>query len=92
MTTFLDIQPGESWACRYTLTQLVDDEGNPITNISLAPGEAHPGQLQTRTGIGIIQIRDVEQRRVQLVDVETHETLQLSWDACTDIEPIEWQE
>lgn len=92
MTTKIDdIQPGTSWACRFRTTTFVDSQGVP-TAAQLEPGQAHPGTPQVYEGIGVIQVRDMDNRRVQLQDTVSLRQFTVDFDDCWDIDTIEWQE
>lgn len=91
-TTIQDITAGESWACRFKTTTFLNTNGTPVQARNLALGAVHPGTPGEYTSIGIIQVRDVEKRMVQLEDVESHQQFVVEFDNCWDIEPIEWQE
>ena len=87
-----DIPAGESWACRFRTTVFVDDKGEPIDAPNLQIGQAHPGQPQAYEGIGVIQVRDVENQRVQLQDTESLRQFTVSFDDVWDCDTIEWVE
>jgi len=86
-----DIPAGESWACRFRVTTFVDSEGAPVST-SLQPGEVHPGTPQLYEGIGIIQVRDTENRRVQLQDVDSLAVFTVNFEDTWDVDRVEWQE
>tara|TARA_B110000305_G_C19200342_1_gene520880 strand:+ start:105 stop:431 length:327 start_codon:yes stop_codon:yes gene_type:complete len=87
-----DIPAGESWACRFKTTTFVDSTGTPVEATNLQLGQAHPGEPGVYEGIGIIQVRDVDNRRVQLQDVETLQQFTVGFDDCWDIDTVEWTE
>lgn len=86
-----DIPAGESWACRFRTTTFVDANGVPM-NPNLQLGQAHPGLPGVYEGIGVIQVRDTANRRVQLQDVESMQQYTVSFDDCWDVDTIEWTE
>lgn len=87
-----DIPAGESWACRFKATTFVDDQGLPIEAQNLQLGQAHPGRPGIYEGIGVIQVRDFDNERVQLQDVETLRTFTVGFDDVWDCDTIEWVE
>lgn len=87
-----DIPAGTSWGCRFKTTTFVDAQGNPVVAANLQPGEAHPGEPKLYEGIGVIQVRDTANRRVQLQDVNSLQMFTVDFDDCWDIDTIEWQE
>lgn len=87
-----DIPAGESWACRFRTTTFLDEQGKPILNAQLQLGQTHPGTPGVYEGIGVIQVRDSANERVQLQDVETLEQFTVDFADCWDVDTIEWQE
>tara|TARA_B110000503_G_C7088927_1_gene388538 strand:- start:588 stop:866 length:279 start_codon:yes stop_codon:yes gene_type:complete len=85
-----DIPAGESWACRFKTTTFLDTEGKPIEAYNLALGQAHPGKPGTYQGVGVIQVRDLENKRVQLQCVDTLKQFTVDFADCWDIDTIEW--
>lgn len=87
-----DIPAGESWACRFKVTTFLDAEGLPTVARNLAIGQSHPGTPGVYEGIGVIQVRDLDNERVQVQDVETLQQFTVSFDDVWDVDTIEWQE
>ena len=87
-----DIPAGESWACRFRTTIFVDAAGEPIESPNLQIGQAHPGQPKSYEGIGVIQVRDVDNQRVQLQDTQSLRQFTVSFDDVWDCDTIEWVE
>ncbi len=85
-----DIPAGESWGCRFKTTTFLNDDGLPVDAINLALGQTHPGKPGLYEGIGVIQVRDIEQQRVQLQDVESLKQFTVPFSDCWDIDTIEW--
>tara|TARA_S200000501_G_scaffold59191_1_gene49542 strand:+ start:1449 stop:1763 length:315 start_codon:yes stop_codon:yes gene_type:complete len=86
-----DIPAGESWACRFKVTTFVDKEsGLAVQDKNVQPGQPHKGIPGEYKGIGLIQIRDVENRIVQLLDTVTDITFKVGFDDCWDVEVVEW--
>jgi|TARA_B110000285_G_scaffold2797_1_gene2925 hypothetical protein len=86
-----DIPSGESWACRFRTTTFVDAEGEPVS-ANLQLGQAHPGKPEVYEGIGVIQVRDVANSRVQLQDTRSLRQFTVAFDDCWDFDTIEWTE
>lgn len=87
-----DIPAGESWACRFKTTTFLDSNGAPVEANSLQLGQAHPGVPGVYEGIGVIQVRDLENNRVQLQDVESLKQFTVAFEDCWDVDTIEWVE
>lgn len=87
-----DIPVGESWGCRFRTTTFLNDQGEPVTSNNLQLGQSHPGLPGVYEGIGIIQVRDIENQRVQLQDVASLEQFTVEFNDCWDIDTIEWTE
>ena len=89
--TINQIPQGESWACTYTVTAWLDDQGRPIqTPRNLQPGEAHPGTPGEYTSIGVLQTRDQTQQLLELWDVELKQTVVVAYANTHKWEPVEW--
>lgn len=87
-----DIPAGESWACRFKTTTFLDANGLPIEAYNLALGSAHPGKPGVYEGIGVIQVRDLDQSRVQLQCTASLKQFTVDFADCWDIDTIEWTE
>lgn len=87
-----DIPAGESWACRFRTTTFLDSTGKPVQARNLQPGQSHPGEPGVYESIGVIQVRDLDNNRVQLQCVETLQQFTVSFDDVWDCDTIEWVE
>ena len=86
-----DIPTGESWACRFKTTTFIDkNSGVAVEDKNLAVGQPHKGIPGDYESIGLIQIRDNENRIVQLLDTVTDITFKIGFDDCWDIDKVEW--
>jgi hypothetical protein len=85
-----DIPAGTSWACRFKTITFLDSEGLPLDAPNLALGQAHPGTPGVYTSIGVIQVRDLDNQRVQLQCTSTHKQFTVDFQDCWDIDSIEW--
>ena len=83
-----NVTPGEAYACRFRATIMLDELGRPAPNLSDVP-LAGPGLYE---GLGVIKIRDTEQRLVELEDVDSKRTFVVAWEDCWDIDTVEWRE
>ena len=87
-----DIPAGESWACRFKTTTFLGADGQPVAARNLALGQAHPGSPGVYEGIGVIQVRDLENNRVQLQCTKSLVLFTVDFADCWDVDTIEWQE
>jgi hypothetical protein len=87
-----DITAGESWACRFTVTAMIDDKGNLYDSSGVEPGAvvaARPGEYH---GVGVIVRRDVKQELLELRDTASGKHFVVEFAAVTDIDRVEWIE
>jgi hypothetical protein len=84
-----DLEAGTSWACKFRTTTFVDENGVPV-KANLNIGQAHPGKPQTYESVGVISVRDVESRKVEVVDIETEQRFIVNFDDCWDLDEVEW--
>ena len=82
------ITVGGSYACKFRATCMLDEMGRPAPNLSDVPLRG-PGEYES---LGVIKIRDVEQRLVELEDTKTKRTFVVAWEDCWDIDEVEWQD
>ena len=82
------VTPGEAYACRFRATIMLDELGRPAPNLSDVP-LAGPGLYE---GLGVIKIRDTEQKLVELEDVDSKRTFVVAWEDCWDIDTVEWKD
>ena len=87
-----DIPAGTSWACKFRTTTFLDKTGLPIEAYNLALGQAHPGTPGVYEGVGVIQVRDLENQRVQLQCVDSLKHFTVPFEDCWDLDTIEWIE
>lgn len=81
-----DVKPGESYACKFRATIMLDELGRPAPNLSDVP-LAGPGEYE---GLGVIMVRDSEQKLVELEDTKSKRTFVVKWEDCWDIDVVEW--
>lgn len=87
-----DITTGESWACRFTVTAMIDAHGALYDSSGVAPGatvEARPGEY---SGVGVIVRRDLAQELFELRDTESGKHFVVPFSSVTDIDRVEWVE
>ena len=71
MFTPEDITPGETWACKYRTTRMLDAQGQPVVNLAVGETAAGPGEYES---IGVILVRDRENRRLEVRDLQDSTT------------------
>ena len=90
-TRIEDINAGETWACRFKVQTFVDPKtGQAVEDKNLVPGQAHRGIPGEYEGIGLIQVRDLDTRIVQLLDTISNITFKVKFDDCWDVDTVEW--
>ena len=70
-----DITPGQSYACKFKVEHMLDQDGN------LSDGEGSIFELGTYEGLGIIITRDTEQRLVKVKDEASSKEFVVSYDS-----------
>ena len=83
-----EVQPGGSYACKFRATIMLDELGRPAPNLSDVP-LAGPGEYE---GLGVIKIRDSDQKLVELEDTKSKRTFVVAWEDCWDIDVVEWSD
>ena len=84
-----DITAGESWACKYKVTRMLDAEGNPVKNLQIGQSAAGPGEVE---GVALIKTRDCEKELLELEDIETHDVFVVPFADVWDIDRAVVQE
>lgn len=84
-----ELEIGNSYACRFRATAVLNAQGEPVSPLEMLEGTAEP---QTYEGLGVIKIRDTEQRLVELEDVDSGRMFVVSWDDCWDIDTVTWRD
>lgn len=80
-----DIEPGKSYGCMFKVTTMLDTFGRP-PGLSDTP-LAGPGLYES---FGIIQVRDLESKQVELYDEKSRKTFRVSFDDIWDIDDVEY--
>ena len=83
-----DIIPGKSYGCKFKVTTMLDTMGRPAPNLSDVPLKG-PGEYE---GFGVIQIRDLKSRLVELYDTGCRKTFRVDFDNIWDIDEVEYVE
>ena len=81
-----DIEVGKSYGCKFKVTTMLDSMGRPAPNLSDVPLKG-PGEYE---GFGVIQIRDLKSRLVELYDTECRKTFRVEFDNIWDIDEVEY--
>ena len=79
-----DITPGQSYACKFKVEHMLDQDGN------LSDGEGSIFELGTYEGLGIIITRDTEQRLVKVKDQASSKEFVVCYDSIWDVDDVEW--
>ena len=83
-----DITPGKSYGCKFKVTTMLDTMGRPAPNLSDVPLKG-PGEYE---GFGVIQIRDMDSRLVELYDTGCRKSFRVSFDDIWDVDEVEYTE
>ena len=81
-----DITPGKSYGCKFKVTTMLDTMGRPAPNLSDVPLKG-PGEYE---GFGVIQIRDMDSRLVELYDTGSRKSFRVSFDDIWDVDEVEY--
>lgn len=80
-----DITAGEMWGCRYQVTRMLDNEGNPVKDLQIGQTAAGPGPVE---GTALIKTRDCEKELLELQDLETKEVFIVPFADVWDIDRV----
>ena len=86
MIDIRDITPGESYACRFRVTTMLDTLGRPAPNLSDVPLKG-PGVYE---GFGVLYTRDTEQELVELKDETSGKMFVVPFADIWDVDTVEW--
>jgi|TARA_B110000503_G_scaffold96724_1_gene145431 hypothetical protein len=81
-----DINPGESYACKFRVETMLDELGRPAPNLTDIPLDG----VGIYEGIGILMTRDTEQRLVKLKDEKSSNEFVVSYDDIWDVDTVDW--
>jgi len=81
-----DVVPGKSYGCKFKVKTMLDDLGRPAPNLSDRPLKG-PGEYE---GFGVIQVRDMNSRLVELYDTTARKTFRVEFDNIWDIDEVEY--
>ena len=81
-----DIEVGKSYGCKFKVTTMLDTMGRPAPNLSDVPLKG-PGEYE---GFGVIQVRDLKSRLVELYDTTARKTFRVEFDNLWDIDEVEY--
>lgn len=81
-----NIEVGKSYGCKFKVTTMLDTMGRPAPNLSDVPLKG-PGEYE---GFGVIQVRDLKSRLVELYDTTARKTFRVEFDNLWDIDEVEY--
>lgn len=83
--SMLDLEEGKSYACKYKVETFLGDNNLPATP------DNPVSNAGTYEGLGVIIKRDLEQKLVELEDVENKLIFVVDWKDCWDIDDVIWE-
>lgn len=94
MIEIKDIEPGQSYACRFRVRTFVYADGTVADTQRLQPGEpipagSRPGEYE---GFGVITTRDVQNRLLRIWDTSLEREWTVSWADAWDCDTVQWQD
>ena len=81
-----DIEVGKSYGCKFKVTTMLDTMGRPAPNLSDTPLKG-PGEYE---GFGVIQVRDLKSRLVELYDTTARKTFRVDFDNIWDVDEVQY--
>ena len=81
-----EVIPGNSYGCKFRVETMLDTLGRPATDLSDVTLQG-PGMYE---GFGVIQVRDMKSRLVDLYDTTARKMFTVSFDDIWDIDTVEW--
>jgi hypothetical protein len=81
-----EVIPGNSYGCKFRVETMLDTLGRPATDLSDVTLRG-PGMYE---GFGVIQVRDMKSRLVDLYDTTARKMFTVSFDDIWDIDTVEW--
>jgi len=88
MLTIENLEPGNSYACKFRVETMLDEGGNPVPNLLNLPLKG----IAPYESLGIILKRDFENKIVRLLDESSKLHYIVSFDDIWDIDDIEWKD
>jgi hypothetical protein len=81
-----DIEVGKSYGCKFKVITMLDTMGRPAPNLSDTPLKG-PGEYE---GFGVIQVRDLKSRLVELYDTTARKTFRVDFDNIWDVDEVQY--
>jgi hypothetical protein len=81
-----EVEVGKSYGCKFRVITMLDDSGKPVVDLGDALPKA-PGEYE---GFGVIQMRDLNNRLVELYDTTARKMFTVSFNDIWDIDTVEW--
>lgn len=81
-----DITPGNSYACKFRTSTMLDELGRPAPNLSDTPLKG----VGIYESFGVLTQRDTEKRLVKVQDENSKKEFVVSFDDIWDVDEVEW--
>jgi|TARA_B110000977_G_scaffold130836_1_gene166736 hypothetical protein len=80
--------PGESYACKFKVETMLDEDGQPV-HLNVGQTANGPGMYE---GFGLIVKRDMNTEMVELTDRKSGKNFFVPFDQLSDIDTVHWVE
>ena len=82
-----DLVQGNSYACKFKVTTMLDTTGQP-SGLSDTPLQG-PGEYES---LGVIIIKDNATQLVKVEDTVSHKVFVVTFDDCWEIDDVDWKD
>jgi len=86
MIDIQDINPGESYACKFRVKTMLDEHGRPAPNLTDTPLKG----IGDYEGLGVLMQRDTEKCLVKLKDQKSSKEFVIAYKDIWDVDVVEW--
>ena len=80
--------PGESYACKFKVETMLDEDGEPV-HLNVGQTANGPGMYE---GFGLLLTRDVGNELVRIQEQKSGKTITVPFAQIWDVDEVEWIE